>query len=255
MLISVEVSIEKFYRDFDFANRMCSDPVAFPHRYKEKEDIEVSGLISALFAYGRVELFMSVIERILSVMGMHPYEFVVNIKDSDLRYFNDIYYRFQKPDDIKDLIRKLNGLLREYGSLEEIFLNFYKPEDRNIKNGIEGFSGLMLDGEDRISRGYLQLFPLPSSGSACKRLNLFLRWMVRDKDVDFGMWKRIPKNKLVIPLDTHIAKISIKLGLTSRKTPDWKMAEEITESLKLYDADDPLKFDFVLCHMGMIGKI
>ncbi len=249
------MSLDKLYKDFDFIERICTDPLSFPHRYREKEDIEVSGLIAALFAYGRVELFMPVIEKILGAMGGHPYEFVTNLKKEDIRYFDNVYYRFQRSDDIKDLIWRLNGLLKRYGSLEEIFLNFYNPEDRNTKNIIEGFSRLMLDGEDRISRGYLQLFPLPSSGSACKRLNLFLRWMVRDRDVDFGIWKRIPKNKLIIPLDTHIAKISFKLGLTSRKTPDWKMAEEITESLKSFDPDDPLKYDFVLCHMGMRGEI
>jgi uncharacterized protein (TIGR02757 family) len=101
--------------------------------------------------------------------------------------------------------------------------------------------------------GLTQFFSSPVNGSACKRANLFLRWMVRDRDIDFGIWKKIPKNKLVIPLDTHIAKISRCLGFTKRKTQDWKMALEVTHALKKLDPEDPLKYDFALCHHGISG--
>ncbi|MDP2277151.1 MAG: TIGR02757 family protein [Nitrospirota bacterium] len=101
--------------------------------------------------------------------------------------------------------------------------------------------------------GLLQFFPSPSKGSACKRMNLFLRWMIRQRDIDFGIWKGIPENKLVIPLDTHIAKISKCLGFTKRKSQDWKMAVEITDALKKLDSDDPLKYDFAMCHYGISG--
>jgi len=108
-------------------------------------------------------------------------------------------------------------------------------------------------GKDIHPHGMMHFFPTPAKGSACKRMNLFLRWMVRDRDIDFGIWKGIPKNKLVIPLDTHIARISRCLGFTMRRSADWKAAVEITNALKQFDPDDPVKYDFALCHHGIAG--
>ncbi|MBI5211753.1 MAG: TIGR02757 family protein [Nitrospirae bacterium] len=170
----------------------------------------------------------------------------------------------------------LNKVLKRYGSLEAMFKKRYKDSDLNIGNGLIGFVGTLLTiglshpplnplpsregtikkdppspcGRGR-GRGFLQFLPSPEKGSACKRMNLFLRWMIRDRDIDFGIWKGIPKNKLIIPLDTHIARISKCLSFTKRKSQDWKMAVEITESLKEFDSEDPLKYDFALCHQGI----
>jgi uncharacterized protein (TIGR02757 family) len=137
------------------------------------------------------------------------------------------------------------------------------PKELPLQNIGPGLTGLMAEllsvdtspvyGEDIKPAGLRQFFPSPASGSACKRANLFLRWMVRDRDIDFGIWQGIPKNKLVIPLDTHIARISRCLGFTERKSQDWKAAVEITESLKKFDPEDPLKYDFALCHHGISG--
>lgn len=242
--MTLKQSLDRLYREFDFGQRVESDPIKFPKRYRKKEDIEVSGLIASVFAYGKVDLFLPVIEKILSVMGKSPYEFLINYKKDDSKLFAGINYRFQKEGDIKRLISILSDVLKKYETIEKLFKSFYKPEDRNIKNALEGMHRKL-----RLRR----LFPLPSTGSACKRANLFLRWMIRDKDIDFGIWGWVPKSKLIIPLDTHIARVSNCLGLTRRKTPSWAMAEEITESLRALDPDDPLRYDFSLCHSGIMG--
>ncbi len=246
--------IKEACKSFDFSGRILNDPVEFPHRYKDKKDIEVSAFISSLFAYGSVRLFKPVIERILSGMDSSPYEFLINFAPKrHAHIFRGIYYRFQKEDDILELLRILSLVLREFGSIERAFMEFYSPSDPDTGKAIEGFSRFILKlSRHNLNSGLSQLFPLPSKGSACKRANLFLRWMVRKDCVDFGLWKGIPKNKLIIPLDVHISRIGIRLGLTKRKTPDWKMAKDITEFLKSLDPEDPLKYDFVLCHIGMM---
>lgn len=255
----VKSFIRRICQKFDYSKRLLNDPVEFPHRYKDKQDIEIAGLIAALFSYGRVELFKPVIEEILKRMGKSPYDFILNFKlSSQSRFFEGLYYRFQKQEDIIKLINLIRLFIQRHNSIEETFCQFYRPEDEDTFNAIEGFSryslSLLKNTIGLHTRGLKQLFPLPSSGSACKRLNLFLRWMVRKDEIDLGIWKGIPKNKLIIPLDVHIARIGTKLGLTMRRTPDIKMAREITCALKRLDPEDPLKYDFLLCHTGMMNS-
>ena len=154
----------------------------------------------------------------------------------------------------------MGEILKKNNSLKNAFKAHYRNGDVNIGNALEGFIDYILGidtsevyGKNVKPKGFLQFFPSPEKGSACKRMNLFLRWMIRDKDIDFGIWKGIPKNKLVIPLDTHIARISRCLGFTGRKANNWKTAVEITDALKKLDPEDPLKYDFAMCHYGIAG--
>ncbi len=250
--------LDRLYSEYNFAERILHDPIEFPHQYKTPEDIEVSGFIASCFAYGRVDLFKPVVEKILSVMGKSPYVFIsdFNVR-KQRRLFSGIKYRFNENDDIIRLLYILRTALKKYGSIEALFKLHYEDSDLNTGNGLIGF----VDTLHAIDLSHPPLNPLPSQflpspkkGSACKRMNLFLRWMIRDKDIDFGIWKGIPKNKLIIPLDTHIARISMCLGFTKRSSQDWKMALEITNALKRFDPEDPLKYDFALCHQG-ISKI
>ncbi|MDP2167122.1 MAG: TIGR02757 family protein [Thermodesulfovibrionales bacterium] len=254
--------LDSLYRDYDFKGRIKHDPIKFPHSYKDKGDIEVSGLIASSLAYGRVDLFMPVIEKILSQMGQSPCGFLrdFNIKKHGC-LFHGVKYRFQTERDIIALLYVISEILKREGSIYHLFMRFYKDDDSNTGSALSGMVGYILKidtkgvyyGRDISPGGLIQLFPSPARGGACKRENLFLRWMVRDKDMDFGIWKGIPKSRLVIPLDTHIKRVSLCLGLTKRKTADWKTAVEITENLKKLDPLDPLKYDFSLCHRGISG--
>ncbi len=255
-LFLIKQSLDKLYNEYNFRERLSYDPIEFPHKFTEPEDVEVVGFIASSFAYGRIDLFKAVIERILKIMGKKPYDFLINL---DIHHYRNLFaginYRFSSNDDITAFIFVLHKVLREYGRLENLFKCNYSRDDENIGKALTAFVNAFLNiknkGVRRRSGGFLHFFPSPEKGSACKRLNLFLRWMVRDKDIDMGIWKGIPKNKLVIPLDIHIARISRCLGFTRRKSADWFAAVEITESLRSFDSEDPLKYDFALCHQGV----
>ncbi|MBI5409187.1 MAG: TIGR02757 family protein, partial [Nitrospirae bacterium] len=280
---TLKQTLDKFYAEFNFKERLKHDPIEFPHRYSHPEDIEVTGFIASCFAYGKVELFKPVIEQILKPCGNHPANFIKGFDlKRDKKYLKGISYRFNKEEDVLSLICVLGAALNEWGSLKNLFYYCDNPsaspldkgrieEDEDIRKALIGFvdyflsksphapfltkrntplDPLLLEGK-RPGYGLKQFFPSPETGSACKRMNLFLRWMVRTKDIDFGVWDNIPPSKLIIPLDVHIARISRCLGLTKRKSSDWKTAKEITEALKKLDPEDPLKYDFALCHHGI----
>ena len=258
---NLKIILDKFYRDYDFRERLLHDPIEFPHRYKNPRDIEVSAFIASSLAYGKVELFKPIVEKILSGMGTSPHDFILEFRpNKHRRYLEGIKYRFNENEDLIAMIFILHMSLRRHTSLEKVFMQFCRSDALTIREGLSGFIAALLEintspvyGKDVRPPGLRQFFSSPVNGSACKRANLFLRWMVRDKDIDFGIWKTIPKNRLIIPLDTHIARISRCLGFTERKSQDWKTAEEITEALKRIDPEDPLKYDFALCHHGISG--
>lgn len=256
-------SLGRFYKSYNLTERINSDPIEFPHRYKRPEDIEVVGLIASSLAYGKVTLFKPVLERIFKIMGESPSDFLLHFdikKNAPL--FTDIKYRMNKNEDILCLIYLVSAVLKEHGSLQRLFMSFYNPMDDDIGPALSGFVDYILKidtsavyGKDIRPFGLLQFLPSPVKGSTCKRFNMFLRWMVRSGDgVDFGIWNHVPPSKLIIPIDTHIARIGKNIGLTNRRNADWKMAKEITENLKIFDPNDPVKYDFALCHMGISGE-
>jgi uncharacterized protein (TIGR02757 family) len=253
--------LDSFYAGYDFQGRIARDPIEFPRRYDRPEDAEVAGFIASSFAYGKVELFKPVVASILSVMGESPYDFLCSFRpSSQRRLFAGLRYRFNRTEDIVCLLYVTGRALRENGSLEHIFKSQYREDSKDISIGMTGLIETLeacdttpVYGRNVMTPGFLQFFSLPAKGSSCKRMNLFLRWMIRDRDIDLGLWKDIPKSRLVMPLDTHIARISRCLGLTKRNSQDWNMAVEITESLKRFDPEDPLKYDFALCHQGIAG--
>ena len=253
--------LDQFYADFDFAATIARDPIEFPHSYSAPEDRETAGLISASFAYGNVKLFKTVLRELFSKMGASPHEFLLNFNHKkDGLLFSGLKYRFNENSDIVAYFHIIHKTLVKHRSIQQAFNLHYSHDDPDISRGLAGLVDTMLQvdtspvyGSDIRPPGLVQLLTSPEKGSACKRMNLFLRWMIRDRDIDFGIWKDIPRSKLIIPLDTHIARIGKCLGLTSRSSADWKMAVEITESLKRLDPDDPIKYDFALCHQGISG--
>ena len=234
------------------------DPVRFPHRYTAAADIEAAAFFSALLAYGRISAFGKVLERLLALMGEAPHRYLLSFDPARERpRFAGLYYRFNTEDDLFALTVLVSRVLQKDGSLAARFLRGYRPEEADIGPALARFAGSLQDESAAtapMTPGLRYLLPSPADGSACKRWNLFLRWMIRPRDgVDFGLWPAIPAAKLIIPLDTHIARIAGYLRLTGRKTSDWKTAREITAALKAIDPADPLRFDFPLCHLGISG--
>jgi len=242
------------YKYFDIS-QISPDPLEFLHRYNNYYDIEISGLLSSVFAYGNVKQIVATLEKLHKIMNGKPYEFIQNYNHKkDSKLFKNVIHRFYTTDDITALFNALNKIYSTYGSLKKLFLLYYFQEEEHLKNAIHFYSRNMIDiiaDHNRPSRGMIFMFPDPCKGSACKRTNLFLRWMVRKDELDFGLWTQIPTSKLVIPVDTHIAKICKKLRLTKQNNVSWKMAEEITDNLKKFNEEDPVKYDFAICHIGM----
>jgi uncharacterized protein (TIGR02757 family) len=254
--------LESIYRDRHLLLRVPEDPIAFPHRYADPRDIEVAGLIAVSLAFGRIGLFKPVVDKILQATGKHPSDFVSNFRPkSDGRLLRGLGYRMIRESDLICWIDFIGEILRRHGSVEKLFSEAYRQTGdirqtlTRVTEIIHRFDATAVYPNGIFSRGLLQLIPSPKHGGPCKRWNLYLRWMVRPADgIDFGLWKSIPPASLVIPLDTHIARISKNLGLTRRKTMSWAMAEEITDTLRQLDPRDPVKYDFALCHIGISGQ-
>jgi uncharacterized protein (TIGR02757 family) len=252
--------LERLYGSYDFSC-IHTDPIEFVHMFKDDRDREVVALIASSLAYGRVGQIKKSIAGVIDIMGREPHRFTLSFSpEKHRKAFASFAHRFSGADDIRCLIYFARQMIEEGGSIESFFLKGYEDD---IKTSLISFSQRALSlrsdsiyGAKSLPRGagVRFFFPSPRNGSACKRLNLFMRWMVRKDTVDFGIWKKIPPSKLVIPLDTHIARISVRLGLTKRRSPDWKMAEEVTENLKKFDPEDPVKYDFALTRLGILKK-
>ncbi len=252
--MNLKQKLDQHYKAFD-KSQLMPDPLQFPHLFQNEKDIEVMAFIASVFAYGNVKQIINSLNKFLLVCDNKPYRFIKNFSYSQNHSEFSFIHRFYSSKDVIQLFQLLKITCEEFGSLKKLFLRGYNPNEENLKNAMTNFNQYFLNTAQKefktLSRGIVFMFPLPEKGSACKRINLFLRWMIRKDDLDFGLWSEIPTSKLIIPVDTHIAKICKQLKLTKRKNVSWKMAEEITANLKKYDADDPVKYDFAICHIGM----
>lgn len=233
------------------------DPVWTLHRFSNPADIELIGLITSAYSYGQVDLINKFIDKLLAGIGNKPHEFTINFeKRKDKKFLQGLNYRFNTDKDLIDLFSSLNSCLSEHGSLYNIFISHYSHEHSTIIPALSGFTEMLVKQmplrKDKAYRDYL--IPKPVQKSTCKRLNMFLRWMVRNDEIDLGIWKGISTSKLIIPVDVHIARIALERGFVKRRTIDMKFAIELTEFLKQFDENDPVKYDFALCHLGIEGK-
>jgi uncharacterized protein (TIGR02757 family) len=258
----LKAPLEELCREADWARRIDRDAIRYPLRYADPADREVVALLSACLAYGRVDLFGPWIEWALARMGDTPYRFVLGFDAAaHARRFDGFHYRFNRPADLVAFCASCRRILGEHGSLGAFFAQGFERADGRLGPALEAFVEGFLGGDVRrffaggqLSYGYRHWFPRPSTGGACKRLLLFLRWMVRRERPDFGLWTGVPPAALLIPVDTHIENMARSIGLTRRRTRNWKMAEEITARLRALDPDDPVKYDFALCHKRMSGQ-
>lgn len=243
--------LEYYYSKYNAVSFIEDDPIIIPHQFTKLQDIEISGFFVATLAWGLRKTIINKSRELMDLMDNSPYDFVVNHKESDLIRLQEFKHRTFNSTDLLYFIHFFKKYYTNNYSLETLFI----PDSRNsanVKSGIDNFYTHFVSDE---------YFPLrtkkhvasPSKKSACKRLNMYLRWLVR-KDangVDFGIWEKIKPNQLICPCDVHVEKVARKLKLISRKQVDWIMAEELTQNLKKFDTEDPVKYDFALFGMGM----
>lgn len=256
---SLRPLLEEVARRCSSVERVAADPLEFPHRYRDPRDVEVVGLLSASLAYGRVDIFKPKIDAIVQQLGASPSRTLADLTVKQAgALLHGFVYRFNVAADLAVLLLGMGRLVARRGSLEQAFLDGEVPGDwkaslvafvRGVREAAPRREIVRVLGEER---GVDHL--LPVGAGAHKRLNLYLRWMVRGPDgVDLGAWKRLEPSRLVIPLDTHIGRIARLIGLTPRRDLSWRTAEEITAALRVIDPQDPVRFDFPLCHLGISG--
>lgn len=256
---ALKPALDRLYRAFDCVES-AADPIHLVRRYADPADREIAGFCAAGLAFGRVAGLMTSIERLLGCMGSSPAAYVRTFDPArDGAALAPLGHRWTRGRDFAALCWILRQMLDRSGSVEDFFLEGLDPAAPDVGAALESFSArarlinLRPIYGRRRSRPVDFFFPRPSSGSACKRLNLYLRWMVRRDAIDLGVWTRVPASRLVVPLDTHVVRVGRCLGLTRYKSPGWRMAREITASLRQIDPDDPVRYDFAVCHLGMSG--
>jgi uncharacterized protein (TIGR02757 family) len=253
-------SLDLLYRDYN-REESASDPVHRVRPFSATADREVAGFCAAALAFGRVASVLNSIDTLLQIMGARPAEYVRRFEpDAAHPELHAMVHRWTRGVDLAALLWILRQMLEQAGSIEGFFVDGLSDADEDVGPALDRFStrALALDIARAYGRvpkrpGVCYFFPRPSGGSACKRLNLFLRWMVRRDEVDLGAWTRVPASKLIVPLDTHVIRLGRCLRLTRYTSPGWRMAADITASLRRVDAADPVRFDFSLCHVGMMN--
>lgn len=240
-------SLHDLYNRHEFID---DDPVFVPHRYRLKEDIETAGFLTALLAWGGRKAILKAALHLMDLMDDTPGDFCINHTVSDLNRFDRFVYRTLNPIDIRFLITAIKHVSLQYNGLERLFTAGLHKDDRNVYNAIVYARRKLLEVPHQVrSEKHLAN---PETGAAAKRINLFLRWMVRkdDRGVDFGIWKSIRPDQLICPLDIHTGNAARELGLISRKANNHKAAEELTSVLKTFDPIDPVRYDFALFGYG-----
>jgi uncharacterized protein (TIGR02757 family) len=252
-------TLDDLYTNFNIADS-ATDPIQLVRRFSRPDDLEVAAFCASGLAFGRVLSVMQSVGRLLGVMGEHPAAFVRRFEPTrDAATLSDFVHRWIRGVDIVALLWLLRQMLERSGSLESFFLEG-DPGGEDLRDALDSFSRRALALDLRVAYGRVParpgvayFFPRPSAGSACKRLNLFARWMVRRDALDLGVWTRVSPARLVVPLDTHIIRVGRCLRLTRYSSPGWPMALDITRALRGIDPADPVKYDFSMCHLGMMN--
>jgi uncharacterized protein (TIGR02757 family) len=252
--------LDLLYHDYNRVDS-ASDPIQRVRPFADPADQEIAGFCAGALAFGRVASVLNSIDTLFALTGPSPAAFVRHFEpEAPPAGMRAMVHRWIRGEDLIALLWILRQMLEQSGSLENFFLEGYRDDHEDIGPALDSFStrALALDirrAYGRVPRrpGVCYFFPRPSAGSACKRLNLFLRWMTRSDEVDLGVWTRVSRAKLIVPLDTHVIRLGRCLRLTRYVSPGWKMAADITASLRRLDPDDPVRFDFSLCHVGMMN--
>jgi uncharacterized protein (TIGR02757 family) len=247
--------LDKKVEEYNQPSFIKDDPICIPHSFTKKQDIEIAGLFAALFAWGNRTIIIKKSKELLQRMDDAPYDFVIHHNEQDLKKLLGFKHRTFNDTDLLYFIAFLNYHYNKYESLEAAFYKWMNKKDENVENGLNGFQQYFFSLEDAPQRTKKHIAS-PAKNSSCKRLNMYLRWMVRrdNMGVDFGIWKKISPSQLVCPIDVHVARVATRFSLLTRKQVDWLAALELTSYLKELDSKDPAKYDFALFGLGVVEK-
>ncbi|WP_346237390.1 TIGR02757 family protein [Niabella insulamsoli] len=257
---SLKIFLDKKAHQYERPDFIADDPISVPHRFVLKQDIEIAGFFAAVLAWGNRKSIINSCNRLLSWMQGAPHDFIMHFEEKDLQPFLTFKHRTFNATDLFHFFDflKFHYKTNKQPSLETAFSNHLQPADPTIENALTGFYNAFFDEQifEDFPKRTRKHIATPFKKSACKRLNMFLRWMVRSsvKGVDFGLWKQIKPSQLVCPLDLHVARVAKHFGLLQRPNNDWIAAVELTNHLKELDANDPVKYDFALFGLGVVEK-
>lgn len=238
------------YNGPDFIEK---DPVSIPHQFTRLQDIEIIGFWVAMLAWGQRVTIINNARRLIDLMDGAPHDFIVQHEEKDRARFSDFKHRTFQYTDTLYFLEFFQWYYRKHDSLEAAFSRHLSTESETVEPALKGFHDLFFSLEHAPQRTRKHI-ATPARNSTCKRLNMFLRWMVRqdDRGVDFGLWKQIRPRQLLMPLDVHVDRVARKYGLIERKQTDWRTVLELTEKLRAFDAEDPVKYDFALFGLGVL---
>lgn len=243
--------LESKYDEFCRPEFIESDPISIPHLFDDPRDIEIAGFFAATIAWGQRPTIIKNARRLMKLMDDSPFEFITQHRSKDLKRFDGFVHRTFNADDVRAFCISLKDMYEEHPSLENHFTSGLGESNENVGKAISHFKKRFFQNSE--SSRTLKHVSDPAKGSAAKRINMYLRWMVRpnDRGVDFGIWKNIPTSLLSCPLDVHSGRVARKLGLLSRKQDDWKAVAELDSSLRALDSNDPVKYDYSLFGLGV----
>ncbi|MEO7048505.1 MAG: TIGR02757 family protein [Ferruginibacter sp.] len=232
-----------------------ADPVCIPHSFTKKQDIEIAGFFAAIFAWGNRTTIINKSRELMQLMDNAPHDFCLNHTDNDLIKLLSFKHRTFNTTDLLYFVSFFNMHYQKHTTLEDAFTKKFKKTDKDITNALNGFYEYFFSMPDVPGRT-LKHIASPNKNSTCKRINMYLRWMVRKDNcgVDFGLWKNISPSQLQIPLDLHVARVAKHFKLIDRKATDWQTVIELTDALKEFDPKDPVKYDFALFSLGVLEK-
>lgn len=247
--------LNKKVKEYNQPSFIIPDPIGIPHAFSKKQDIEIAGFFAAIFAWGNRTTIINKSRELMLLMDNAPHEFCLHHTDKDLQKLIHFKHRTFNTTDLLYFISFFHQHYSEHDSLEWAFTKGLKKNDDNIEDGLNGFYDYFFSLPD-VPKRTLKHIASPSKKASCKRLCMYLRWMVRSDNcgVDFGFWKKIKPSQLVVPLDVHVARVARHFKLLTRKQTDWQAALELTTSMKKLDASDPAKYDFALFALGVLEK-
>lgn len=251
----LEIYLNQCVEQFNRPAFIPEDPISIPHQFTKLQNIEIMGFWVSMLAWGQRKTIINKANELISLMDGAPYDFICNHEEKDRARFASFKHRTFQYTDTLYFLHFFQHYYRKADSLEQAFSKYLDPESKHIGPALVGFHEdfFSLPDAPRRTRKHIAT---PARKSSCKRLNMFLRWMVRqdDKGVDFGLWKTIQPRQLLMPLDVHVDRVARQFGLLKRKQRDWQAVLELTESLRAFDPEDPVKYDFALFGMGVLEK-